>query len=392
MVAAFEQSLSNMTQRLQQLSVTADRKDGELTDMRQTIELLRKQSIQAGLTSAHMNSMNEMPRSQQQHQQQQQQQHQQQHGQHLGGASIRPASGELRSIHDHPDGTSSGGGGDNGCNATAASDLIHRHLSSDSMCSLNSLSSGCSSAQQDKKKKKGWLRSSFNKAFTRNAGPKLTKSSRNLSSAPNSSAASQCTDDASQSAADVLPPLPPSASSSSHHHHHSHAHGVGKDAASAAASMAALPPLPQSPTKRRTLPSAATSNGIPVMHNHGQPELDTEGNPIVEDLKKQLREKDLVLTDIRLEALSSASQLESLKDTVSKMRQEMMNLKQNNERLQKMVTSRSLAGSECSLGLGNGGGGGGGVSGPISPSGSMGEPRRYSLADGSMRPVSLLFI
>lgn len=100
----------------------------------------------------------------------------------------------------------------------------------------------------------------------------------------------------------------------------------------------------------------------------------------MEDLKKQLREKDLVLTDIRLEALSSASQLECLKDTVSKMRQEMMNLKQNNERLQKMVTSRSLAGSECSLG------------GPISPSGSMGEPRRYSLAEANMRPVSIIFL
>lgn len=41
---------------------------------------------------------------------------------------------------------------------------------------------------------------------------------------------------------------------------------------------------------------------------------------MVETLKKQLREKDLVLTDIRLEALSSAHQLESLKDTVIKMR------------------------------------------------------------------------
>jgi len=40
----------------------------------------------------------------------------------------------------------------------------------------------------------------------------------------------------------------------------------------------------------------------------------------VDELKKQLREKDLVLTDIRLEALSSAHQLESLKDTVIKMR------------------------------------------------------------------------
>lgn len=40
----------------------------------------------------------------------------------------------------------------------------------------------------------------------------------------------------------------------------------------------------------------------------------------VQDLQKQLREKDLVLTDIRLEALTSAHQLESLKDTVMKMR------------------------------------------------------------------------
>lgn len=113
---------------------------------------------------------------------------------------------------------------------------------------------------------------------------------------------------------------------------------------------------------------------VTVIENPKTGDVDLDGNPIVEDLKKQLREKDLVLTDIRLEALSSASQLESLKDTVSKMRQEMMNLKQNNERLQKLVTSRSLAGSEVSLG------------GLISPSGSMGEPRRYSLADGNLRP------
>lgn len=102
--------------------------------------------------------------------------------------------------------------------------------------------------------------------------------------------------------------------------------------------------------------------------------LDIDGNPIVEDLKKQLREKDLVLTDIRLEALSSASQLESLKETVMKMRHEMMNLKQNNERLQRLVTSRSLAGSEASLG--------GAQINQLSPSGSGGggESRRYSLA------------
>lgn len=88
------------------------------------------------------------------------------------------------------------------------------------------------------------------------------------------------------------------------------------------------------------------------------------------------------MTDIRLEALSSASQLESLKDTVSKMRHEMMNLKHNNERLQKMVTTRSLAGSEVSLGNHV----------PGSPSnGSLSEQRRYSLADG-VRAVSKIIL
>lgn len=33
------------------------KQDSELTELRQTIELLRKQSIQAGLTTAHMQSM-----------------------------------------------------------------------------------------------------------------------------------------------------------------------------------------------------------------------------------------------------------------------------------------------------------------------------------------------
>lgn len=84
----------------------------------------------------------------------------------------------------------------------------------------------------------------------------------------------------------------------------------------------------------------------------------------------------MVLTDIRLEALTQASQMENLKETVKAMRQEMMNLKQNNERLQKMVTSRSLAGSEGSLGC------------PGSPIGSGCDSRRYSFAtdSGHSRP------
>lgn len=47
----------------------------------------------------------------------------------------------------------------------------------------------------------------------------------------------------------------------------------------------------------------------------------------LQDLKKQLREKDMILTDIRLEALSSAHQLEALKETVSKMRVSLLLIK-----------------------------------------------------------------
>lgn len=304
-----------MTQRLQQLSATAERKDGELMEMRQTIELLRKQSIQAGLTSAHIQSM---------------------------GSNDQASNNRLsaaNSIESTPsNGTTSAASVPASIAASHTNPSMERHLSSDSMCSLNSISSGCST--QDKNRKKtGWLRTSFKKAFTRNA--KLTKANRYVS------------------AATTLEQIPSS-------------HSISLN--STIESNMTLPP--PSPTK------GSPHRMMPVVENAKPIDAIEEENPLVEDLKKQLREKDLVLTDIRLEALSSASQLESLKDTVNKMRQEMMNLKQNNERLQKLVTTRSLAGSEVSLGN----------NGAISPNGSISEPRRYSLADGSLRPVSIHFI
>ncbi|XP_050304123.1 protein sickie-like isoform X2 [Anthonomus grandis grandis] len=183
-VSAFEQSLTSMTQRLQHLTSTSEKKDSELQELRQAMESLRAQSIQAGIGSG-----------------------------------------------------------------------LARQPSSDS---VSSLSSACSLDKQEKKKKKGWLRSSFTKAFSRNA--KVTKVQSSHSEGENERQHS-----------------PP-------------------------------PPAP----------------------------ID-QGQEVVE-LQKQLREKDMVLTDIRLEALSSAHQLESLKDTVMKMRSEMLSLKQNNERLQRMVS------------------------------------------------------
>jgi neuron navigator 2 len=292
-----------MTSRLQSLTVTTEKKDSEILEMRQTIELLRKQSIQAGLTTAHMQSMG---------------------GNQINGnstlptASSTPKTASLNSVATDPHSTTPPLPPANG------SSMIPRHHSSESMCSINSISSG--SSAQDKKKKKGWLRSSFNlsKAFSRNA--KISKTSRHY-----------LTNDLS-----VNTTIPETSICS-------------------------------------TLPPSSPANGSPMKMNHQNDAVDadpTEVHPIVEDLKKQLREKDLVLTDIRLEALSSASQLENLKDTVQQMRQEMMSLKQNNDRLQRMVTTRSLAGSEASLGHHSGT--------PASPSGSIGEPRRYSLAENGM--------
>lgn len=95
--------------------------------MRQTIELLKKQSIQAGLTSAHIQSMgngNKIPASpskmKKQHQQQQQQDE----------------------VNGHND-VENGNG------------LIRRQNSSESISSLNSAISNFST--YDKKKKKGWV-------------------------------------------------------------------------------------------------------------------------------------------------------------------------------------------------------------------------------------------
>ncbi|XP_026324177.1 protein sickie isoform X8 [Hyposmocoma kahamanoa] len=292
-VSAFEQSLSNMTQRLQQLTATAERKDSELTELRQTIELLRKQSIQAGLTTAHMQSM----------------------GIRADGVNVTgQQEPNTQTQQSSPQRTAQGGNG-----------AITRHLSTDSVSSINSLSSGSSAPHDKKHKKKGWLRSSFTKAFSRNA--KISKTAKHSSLGQLSSQDS---------------------SSGSHHYDDPHTIREGSNENSLEHSHEALP--------------EAVKEAAPKTDDTKE----KQDQALVDELKRQLREKDLVLTDIRLEALSSAHQLESLKDTVIKMRNEMLNLKQNNERLQRLVTSRSLAGSQSSLGTGGS---------------AVEDPRRFSLAD-----------
>ncbi|KAL0895843.1 hypothetical protein ABMA27_011871 [Loxostege sticticalis] len=297
-VSAFEQSLSNMTQRLQQLTATAERKDSELTELRQTIELLRKQSIQAGLTTAHMQSM----------------------GIRADGVNVTGQQDpNSQTQQSSPQRNAQGNG------------AITRHLSTDSVSSINSLSSGSSAPHDKKHKKKGWLRSSFTKAFSRNA--KISKTAKHSSLGQLSSQDS---------------------SSGSHHYDDPHTIREGSNENSLEHSHEAL--------AEKVQDKAAPA--CPAAKPEETKDKDEAG--LVDELKRQLREKDLVLTDIRLEALSSAHQLESLKDTVIKMRNEMLNLKQNNERLQRLVTSRSLAGSQSSLGTGGS---------------NVEDPRRFSLAD-----------
>ncbi|PVD29165.1 hypothetical protein C0Q70_11762 [Pomacea canaliculata] len=251
-VSAFEQSLANMTARLQALTTSAEQKvqDSELNDLRMTIEALKRQS---GLA--------------------------------INDPIISPASSRR---HTSP--------------AMVPKDLHGaRQMSSDSVSSINSLSSACSMTSQQsaatdgdagKKgkngKKKGWLRSSFSKAFSGKKGKKIKTGSLS----------------------DVEPDT----------------HSIRSNASAPNSPLMQIGHLPNGGS---TLKGSHSSGAI---------------------LKQQLREKDAKLTDIRLEALSSAHQLEQLRETMTKMKNEMSALKADNDRLHKLMSaSRTFNFSQSSL-------------------------------------------
>ncbi|XP_032376599.1 neuron navigator 1 isoform X2 [Etheostoma spectabile] len=168
---------------------------------------------------------------------------------------------------------------------------IRRQNSCESISSLNSLTSMSSVGSfkdQDakKKKKKSWLRSSFNKAFSIKKGSKTYSDIEEIatpdSSAPNS------------------PKM---------------LHEGGEEEED------------KQPSSLKTSASA-TSSVIMETTEEGDNE-----ETAVSDLRSELWVKERELTDIRLEALSSAHQLEQLREAMNSMQSTVENLKAENDHL-----------------------------------------------------------
>ncbi|XP_032973306.1 neuron navigator 3 isoform X7 [Rhinolophus ferrumequinum] len=233
LVAAFEKSLGNMTGRLQSLTMTAEQKESELIELRETIEMLKAQNSAAQAA--------------------------------IQGALNGP---------DHP-----------------PKDLrIRRQHSSESVSSINSATSHSSigsgnDADSKKKKKKNWvnsrgseLRSSFKQAFGKKKSTKPPSSHSDIEELT----------DASLPASPKLP------------------HNAGD-----------CGPTSMKPSQSASAICECT-------------EAEAE---IILQLKSELREKELKLTDIRLEALSSAHHLDQIREAMNRMQNEIEILKAENDRL-----------------------------------------------------------
>uniref|UniRef100_A0A6I8NP83 Neuron navigator 2 n=1 Tax=Ornithorhynchus anatinus TaxID=9258 RepID=A0A6I8NP83_ORNAN len=234
LVAAFEQSLGNMTIRLQSLTMTAEQKDSELNELRKTIELLKKQNA--------------------------------------------AAQAAINGVINTPELNCKGNG------TSQSADLrIRRQHSSDSVSSINSATSHSSvgsnmESDSKKKKRKNWLRSSFKQAFGKKKSPKSASSHSDIEEMTDSS-------------------------------------------------------LPSSPK----LPHNGSTGSTPLLRTSHSNSLisectDSEAETVMQ-LRNELRDKEMKLTDIRLEALSSAHQLDQLREAMNRMQSEIEKLKAENDRL-----------------------------------------------------------
>uniref|UniRef100_A0A8B9F4Q4 Neuron navigator 3 n=1 Tax=Amazona collaria TaxID=241587 RepID=A0A8B9F4Q4_9PSIT len=226
LVAAFEKSLGNMTGRLQSLTMTAEQKESELIELRETIEMLKAQNSAAQAA--------------------------------IQGALNGPD-------HTHKD------------------LRIRRQHSSESVSSINSATSHSSigsgnDADSKKKKKKNWLRSSFKQAFGKKKSTKPPSSHSDIEELTDSS-------------------------------------------------------LPSSPKLPHTSGECGATSMKPSQSASAICECTEAEAEIILQLKSELREKELKLTDIRLEALSSAHHLDQIREAMNRMQNEIEILKAENDRL-----------------------------------------------------------
>ncbi|XP_056868507.1 neuron navigator 2 isoform X3 [Takifugu flavidus] len=269
LVAAFEQSLGNMTIRLKSLTLTAEQKDSELNDLRKTIELLKKQNAvaQAAINGV-INTPELVPK---------------------GDKTAGSNGSQQQQQNQQPD------------------LRIRRQHSSDSVSSINSATSHSSvgsnmdaDAKNKKKNKKNWasftgdkLRSSFKQAFSKKKSPKSASSHSDIEEMTDSS-------------------------------------------------LPASPKLPHNGT-------GASGQMLRNTHSNSilSECLDSEAETVMQ-LRSELREKEMKLTDIRLEALSSAHQLDQLREAMNRMQLEIEKLKAENDRL-KVENQGSRTGSQVSI-------------------------------------------
>ncbi|XP_068170856.1 neuron navigator 1 isoform X2 [Antennarius striatus] len=229
LVAAFEQSLALMTARLQTLSVSSSEKDSELTELKDTIEILKVKNTEAQEI--------------------------------IQGALSNPE-------------------------ITPKELLINRQNSSESISSLTSTTSHSSMGslkeqEAKKKKKKSWLRSSFNKAFSK----KGSKPSGPY--------------------ADI------------------------EEIATPESSAPSSPKVHNDGDKHPSSMKSSTSESSSGLCEGGE----AADDKVVSDLRTELWEKERKLTDIRLEALSSAHRLEQLQEAMTNMQRTVENLKTENDHL-----------------------------------------------------------
>ncbi|XP_058859105.1 neuron navigator 2-like isoform X4 [Acipenser ruthenus] len=263
LVAAFEQSLGNMTIRLQSLTMTAEQKDSELNELKKTIEYLKKQNAAA---QAAINGVINTPELA-----------------CKATGNGTPQSADLR---------------------------IRRQHSSDSVSSINSATSHSSvgsnvEVDSKKKKKKNWLRSSFKQAFGKKKSPKSASSHSDIEEMTDSSLPSS-------------PKLPRNGSTAS----------TPLRRTSHSNSFAFYSDIYVKEMCRSAESAHFRSGSLARISECTEGEAET-----VMQLRSELRDKEMKLTDIRLEALSSAHQLDQLREAMNRMQGEIEKLKIENDRL-----------------------------------------------------------